>query len=107
MTEKPLPLPSSSNPRAAAYTVAFVVYTIAVVSALQSSNTLVTVPVLIAGMLLFAFFYYRRRCPECGNVPRYRRDYFPNSTVFRCLHECRQCGIAWVRPDIGDDSQSG
>jgi len=103
MIEKPLPL--SSKQRAAVYAVVFVIFTGVVVFALRSVDTLVTAPVLICGMMLFAFFYYRRRCPECGDVLRFRRDYFPETTLFRCLHECVRCRTAWVRAEVGDESQ--
>jgi hypothetical protein len=103
MIEKPLP--SSSKQRAAVYAVVFVIFTGVVVFGLRSVDTLLAAPVLICSMVLFAFFYYRRRCPECGDILRFRRDYFPGSSLFRCLHECHRCKIAWVRPDIGDDTQ--
>ncbi|HBJ86712.1 MAG TPA: hypothetical protein DDZ88_23230 [Verrucomicrobiales bacterium] len=104
MIEKPLPPPSVS--RAAAYAGSFALFAAVVVMTLQQAHELVTASSLIFGMVTFAFLYYRRRCPGCGGLLRFRRDYIGDSPKFRCIHDCSQCGIAWCRDDIGDDSQT-
>jgi len=104
MIEKPLPPPSMC--RAAAYAGSFALFAAVVVMTLLHAHELVTASSLIFGMVMFASLYYRRRCSGCGSILRFRRDYIGDSPKFRCIHECSQCGIAWYRDEIGDDSKT-
>jgi hypothetical protein len=53
------------------------------------------------------FYYYRRRCPECGNSLAVRRDFISGTRRFRLMMDCVRCQIAWDTGQVIDEEQSG
>ena len=96
------PLPPIPLPRAAVVVLLFAAFA-AVVVWLFRDHDLFLPFALFGAIALASFFYYRRRCPQCGGRLVFRRDYIAGTRRFRCLHDCHRCDIAWDRREVGDD----
>ena len=98
------PLPRYPLGRAIAIVASFtaIASVIAWLSVYLDSSILQTVlflPVIVVGY----FYYYRRRCPECGSHLAIRQEYIHGTKRFRLLFDCPRCQIAWDTGQLGDE----
>lgn len=84
---------------------AFVGLAVAVVwLATRYDSELWPIVLLAVAFVVSLFYWYPRRCPECGSRLKLRGDYFGTNTQYRCFLDCYRCKIAWDTGVVSDDS---
>ncbi len=63
----------------------------------------ILVPIAVVSGCIYMYFY-RRRCPECGEMLTFRREPIGTTTRYRWLFDCPHCRITWDTGAVGDDS---
>jgi len=56
----------------------------------------------IAALPMGYYFFWVRRCPECGRRLVSRRESLGSTTTYRWLSRCDHCQIDWDTRTIGD-----
>ena len=56
----------------------------------------------LASLPVGYYFFWVKRCPECGQRLTSRREMLGASTEFRLLQRCDRCHIDWDTRLIGD-----
>ncbi len=107
MQERPLPrIPArTAAPLVAVALIAPVA--LALLAVAYHSRLLIIISILVPLAILSAsiyFYFYRRRCPQCGGLLSFRREPIAPTTRFRWLFDCPRCRISWDTGVVGDDS---
>jgi uncharacterized membrane protein YfcA len=101
LTERPLP--KIQWTRAVVIVAAFLVFTgVTVWLAVRYDNRwLFGLPFVVAIPVGYYFFWVRR-CPECGSRLASRREMLGARTTYRFLSRCERCQIDWDTGLLGD-----
>jgi hypothetical protein len=101
LTERPLP--RTPWTRAVAVVAAFSIFAaITVWLALQFDNHWLMGLPFLAAVPVGYYFFWVRRCPECGSRLAARREMLGTTTTYRLLSRCDRCQIDWDTGLLGD-----
>ncbi len=101
LTERPLPrIPWK---RAAGVVAAFSAFAAATVWLVVrfDYDWLMGLP-FVAAVPVGYYFFWVRRCPECGQRVTSRREMLGSTTSYRVLSRCDHCQIDWDTGHLGD-----